>query len=173
MRQPGFWLIYLILLAAQIVLCDCMYLTQLVSLWFLPMMVLCTPVRYDTPVLLAIAFLTGLAVDLLSQGVIGLCTASLLPVALCRNLLIRLVFGNEVFLRGEDISIRRQGVPKMALAISLASALYLLVFIIADSAGTRPFWFNAGRFLLSLLAGTILSVFLAGTLKPDEGQRWK
>ena len=173
MRKPGFWISWLLLLAAQIVLCDCFAVSQLLSLWFLPMMVLCIPVRFDTPRTLLVAFAAGMAVDFLSQGVPGLCTVALLPVALLRVPIIRLVFGEEVFSRGEDISFRRQGLAKMALGIVIATALFLLVYIWADGAFTRPFWFNAGRFLLSLLLDSAVALLLVSILSPDEGPRWK
>ena len=122
MRSSRFWLYYLLLAAVQILLCNSLHITQLLTLWFLPMMVLCIPIRYDTLAVLPIAFATGMAVDFLTQGVPGLCTVALLPVAFSRNLIIRIVFGGEVFSRGEDISIRRQGILKMTLAIMTATA---------------------------------------------------
>ena len=173
MRYPGFWISYVILLAAQIVLCDCFNLTQLLSLWFLPVMVLCIPIRCSTPAALVIAFLSGMAVDVLSQGVLGLCTVAILPVALTRNLIIRAVFGGEVFSRGEDISIRRQGIVKMTLATAIATALFLLIFIRADGGFTRPFWFNFGRFFISLAADTLLSVLLCATVLHEESSVWR
>ena len=173
MKASRFWISYVILVAVQIVLCDCFNLTQLLTLWFLPVLVLCMPIRTGTVAALLIAFATGMAVDFLSQGVPGLCTAALLPVAFCRRFIIGVVFGSEVFSRSEDISVRRQGIPKMTLAIVMATGLFLLIYILADGAGTRPFWFNAGRFVVSLLVDSVLSLFLAGTLSNDEGSRWR
>ena len=173
MRSFRFWEYYLLLAAVQIILCNSLHLTQLLTLWFLPMMVLCIPIRYNTTAALLIAFVTGMAVDLLSQGVPGLCTAALLPVALLRNLIIRIIFGGEVFSRGEDISIRRQGILKMTLAILTATALFLLIYLWADGSFTRPFWFNSGRYFLSLAAGTLVSVLLVDFLSPEEGSIWK
>lgn len=173
MRNLQFWLVYLILLVAQTVICAAFNFSQLVSFWFLPMMILCTPIRFNTNSLLVLAFVSGVLVDLLSQGVLGLTAAALLPVALCRNLVVRLVFGSEVFSRGEDISLRRQGLLKMSIAVALVTALFLILFIAADGAGTRPFWFNAVRFLLSLVVDTFFSLLLVGIINPGEGQKWR
>lgn len=173
MRSSRFWLYYLLLAAVQILLCNSLHITQLLTLWFLPMMVLCIPIRYDTLAVLPIAFATGMAVDFLTQGVPGLCTVALLPVAFSRNLIIRIVFGGEVFSRGEDISIRRQGILKMTLAILTATALFLLIYLWADGSFTRPFWFNGTRYFLSLACGTLVSVLLVNFLSPEEGSIWK
>ena len=173
MRNTRFWLSFIILVVAQILLCECLHLSQLLNLWFLPMMILCIPIRYQTPLLLVVAFLVGFLVDLLSHGVLGLTSVALLPVALLRNATIRLVCGSEVFSRGEDISIRRQGVPKMTLAVLLLTALFLVVYVIADGAGTRPGWFNFLRIFLSLILDTVVSMLLVNLLSPENSQRWK
>ena len=173
MRNPQFWLYYILLVAAQIVIAASLNFSPLVTFWYLPMLVLCIPIRLGTSLTLIIAFVTGLAVDFLSQGILGLTAASLLPVAFTKNLIIRLVFGSELFSRGEDISVRRQGIPKMAIAIVMVTAIFLLVFIAADGAGTRPFLFNLGRFSLSLLAGSVFSLILVSIFDPGESSRWK
>lgn len=173
MRNSRFWLTFIILTIAQILLCECLHLSQLLSLWFLPMMILCVPIRYSTSSLLLTAFVSGLLVDILTHGVLGLTSAALLPVALLRNATISIVFGSEVFSRGEDISISRQGFPKMALAVMLLTALFLTVYVIADGAGTRPGWFNFLRILLSLILDTSVSMVLLNLLSPENSQRWK
>lgn len=173
MRNSKFWITYAVLVVAQILLCECLHLSQLLSLWFLPMMILCVPIRHSTPFLLVLAFVTGLAVDVLSHGVLGLTSAALLPVALLRNLTIRLVCGAEVFSRGEDISVRRQGVLKMGLSTMLLTAVFLVIYVVADGAGVRPGWFNFLRILLSLVLDTVVSMLLVNTLSPETGQRWK
>jgi len=173
MRNTRFWITFIILVLAQVLLCECLHLSQLLSLWFLPMMILCVPIRYSTPFLLVLAFAVGFIADLLSNGVMGLTSMALLPVALLRNATISLVFGSEVFSRGEDISIRRQGGPKMTLAVMLLTALFLTVYVIADGAGTRPGWFNFLRIILSLVLDTAVSMMLVNLLSPESSQRWK
>ena len=173
MTERNFWLTFVILLAAQILLCECLHLSALISVWFLPMMILCIPIKHSTPFLLAIAFFSGLAVDLVTGGIAGLTAIALLPAALLRNPVVSLVFGSEIFSRGENLSIKRQGALKMALAIFILTALFLIILVFADSAGTRPFWFNFSRILLSLAIDTVVSVLLVNTFSPENLQRWK
>ena len=167
MRKNGFWLVYLLLTVVQMLLCNYVHLTPYLMLSILPVMVLCIPIRVPTWGAMVIAFLTGLAVDLLSEGLLGLNSLALVPVAFVRKELIRLIFGGELFARKEDFSARRNGFGKVALASFLVQALFLLIYIWADGAGTRPFSFNAIRFGISLAAGWALSLLVVDILAPD------
>jgi hypothetical protein len=131
-------------------------------------MVLCVPLRLPTFWTLLLAFVTGLAVDLLSEGLLGLNALALVPVAFVRKEVIRLIFGDELFARKEDFSLRKNGFGKVALAIFLVQALFLAIYIWADGAGTRSLSFNAIRFGISLVAGWIVSLLIINVLAPDN-----
>ena len=168
MKKSGFWLIYIILLVAQLLLSTYANFTQYVMVTMLPVMVLCMPIRMGTVLAMVIAFATGLSVDLLSEGLLGLNALALVPVAFARNSIIRLIFGGELFAREEDFSIHRNGFWKVLVAIVLSTALFLAVYIWADGAGTRPLLFNAIRFGASLVASTLLSLLVVNLLAPDS-----
>ena len=168
MKKSGFWLIYIILLVAQLLLSTYANFTPCVMVTMLPVMVLCMPIRMGTVLAMVIAFATGLSVDLLSEGLLGLNALALVPVAFARNSIIRLIFGGELFAREEDFSIHRNGFWKVLVAIVLSTALFLAVYIWADGAGTRPLLFNAIRFGASLVASTLLSLLVVNLLAPDS-----
>ena len=168
MKKSGFWLIYIILLVAQLLLSTYANFTPYMMVTMLPAMVLCMPIRMGTVLAMVIAFATGLSVDLLSEGLLGLNALALVPVAFARNSIIRLIFGGELFAREEDFSIHRNGFWKVLVAIVLSTALFLAVYIWADGAGTRPLLFNAIRFGASLVASTLLSLLVVNLLAPDS-----
>lgn len=167
MRNTGFWVAYFLLLVAQILLSNYFRFTPYVTLSILPVMVLCITTRIKAPVCMLIAFLTGLAVDWLSEGLLGLNALSLVPVALVREPVIRLVFGEGLFARGEDFTLKGHGLPKVFLAMILLQALFLLVYIWADGAGLRPLWFEFARFFASLPAGVLISALTLNVLAAD------
>jgi hypothetical protein len=167
MRKAEFFLVYVLLTVVQMLICNYFHLSAYVMLSILPVMVLCLPTRVSTVGALVIAFATGLVVDLLSEGVLGLNVLAIVPVAFVRNGVIRLIFGDELFARKEDFSVRKNGFGKVALAIFIVQALFLLIYIWADGAGTRPLTFNAIRFGASLLAGWVVSLLLIDVLAPD------
>lgn len=163
-----FGLVYCLLAIAQIIIGNCFYLSSYVSLSILPVMILCIPLNISTPAAMVIAFATGLATDVLSEGLIGLNALAAVPVAFVRTQIIRIIFGEELIERQESFSFRKFGAIKISLAIIIAQAVFLAVYILADGAGTRPLWFNAARFAASLSAGYVLSMIVAGVITPDE-----
>ena len=168
-----YWLVYLILVAAQILLGNFLNLGQMVSICLLPVLILSLPIGMKAPWVMVLAFLTAFAVDFFTHGILGLGVVALLPVAAGRTLLVSAVFGGEVFSRGEDISVQKQGLPKIALAILIATAVFFAIYVWVDAAGTRSFGFNALRWLASTAASTLAQVFLAGLLTDREEGRWK
>ena len=97
--KRGFWIAYILLLMAQLLLSNYFHVTPYIFLTILPVMVLCIPIRVGTVGAMFIACLSGLVIDFLSEGVIGLNALALIPVAYTRNGIIGLIFGPELFAR--------------------------------------------------------------------------
>lgn len=173
MRIGGHTIRYILLLIAQILLLNYFNFTQYATIVFLPAMILMAPVSRSTNTLLILAFVSGLTVDFFADGQLGLTTAALLPVALLRRPLILFVFGNEILSRGENLSTRRQGWEKLIIAISLATAIFLLFYIIIDSAGTRTLWIDLLKFIISLVLSTAVSLFVGDILSSENESKWK
>ena len=171
MRLGG--LKYFLLFLAQAVLWNYFNFSQFIVIAILPAMILCLPISRSTVEAMLIAFVTGVAMDFLVTGQLGLTAFSLVPVGLLRRPVISLVFGSELFARGEELSLRRQGWLKFIPAILLLTAAFLLPYIWLDDAGTRPFWFGAAKFALSLLLSGFVSVFICDILLEDTAARWR
>ena len=120
-----------------------------------------------------IAFVLGVAVDFLVSGQLGLTSFALVPVALLRRPVISLVFGSELFARGEDLSVRRQGWQKFLLSLLMLTAVFLLLYLWVEDAGMHPFWFLAVKFAASLVASTAVSLLVANLMLEETGERWK
>ena len=168
MRKGGYYFVFLLLVVVQMLICNYLNLSPYLTLTILPVLILCVPLRLPTFWTLLLAFATGSAVDLLSEGLLGLNALALVPVAFVRKEVIRLIFGDELFARKEDFCVRKNGFGKVALAIFLVQALFLAIYIWADGAGTRPLAFNAIRFGVSLAAGWALSLLVIDILAPDN-----
>ena len=167
MRKSQFWFVYLLMLVGQVLLSTYFCISPYVMLSILPVMVLCIPTRVGTPVAMLIALASGLLTDWLSDGLLGLNALALVPVAYVRNGLIGLIFGEDLFARGEDFCSRKNGIAGVAIAVLLSQALFVAIYVWADSAGMRPFWFNIARFFASLAAGFLLSLLSSEVLAPD------
>ena len=168
MRRNHYFLTYFLLLILQILVSNYLNLSPYVTLSVLPVMILMLPIRFGTVFAMILAFVSGLTVDWLSEGVIGLNALALVPVALARKGIIYLIFGSEFFARKEDISLRKHGFAKMSVAIVMSQTLFLLFYIWADGAATRPLSFNALRFGVSLVTGWLLAILLSRTLATND-----
>ena len=166
-RISFFWM-FVILTVAQMLITNYLHLSYYSTLSILPTLILFLPIRIGTVGAMVIAFITGFAVDFFAEGLIGINMLSLVPVAFIRRSLLSLVFGGEIFARQEDPSAGKNGIGAVLLAILLAEALFLAVYILADGAGMRPVWFNLIRFVCSLGVGTVLSMFAADLLTGDK-----
>jgi rod shape-determining protein MreD len=156
------------MVVVQILICNYFHLSAYIMLSILPVIILCLPTKIGTVPAMLIAFATGLAVDALSEGMLGINTLSLVPVAFIRKSMINLIFGNELFERKDNISIRKFGYGKVSFAILVVQSVFLLIYIYADGAGTRPLLFNAIRFFLSLLSGYLLSLLIVDIIASDD-----
>lgn len=159
---------FLLLIIAQILLCNFFTFSQYLMLTFLPAMILFLPIKQNTNTALFIAFAAGFAVDFLSDGMLGLSSLSLVPVAFFRKYIIRLVFGSEVLARGEDLSIQKNGIPHILTGVIISTAIFLAIYIWADGAGMRPALFNLIKFAASLTLSSLISVFITRTMTQDD-----
>lgn len=151
---------YILLAAAQIIICNYMFLGPLVTLTLLPPLIMFLPLSQKTSTSMLIAFLTGLVVDWISDGVLGLNAAALIPVALLQKPLIRLFVGEDVVVRGDAVTVGRSGWFKVLAPGAVALGLFLAIYIILDGAGTKTFLFNLGRWSCSFAACLPLEVIL-------------
>lgn len=165
--RKNFIVYYVLLVALQALLCNYFHFTPYLTVSILPVCIMCIPTKQSTISALAAAFFTGLVIDLLADGVPGLNTAAILPVALFRSDIFKLVFGDDVSVRGEDFTVRKYGFPKVSVAMVLAEIIFLSVYIFLDCGHIRPFGFVTLKFLLSVAVSTILAVFATDIVTSD------
>jgi hypothetical protein len=115
-----------------------------------------------------IAFASGLAVDWLSEGLIGINAAAIVPVALARKTIAKIFFGEDLLSRKDSFSFNKYGVAKISAAILTSLTIFLAIYIMLDGAGTRETWFNFAIFGGSLIANWLLSLLVAHLLTPDD-----
>lgn len=166
--RKTFTFTYILMVIAQMILSNYFHFTPLAMLTILPAIVLLLPTKVDTFWAMVIAFATGLAVDLFAEGTLGINALSLVPVAFLRKTLIGTIFGVEPFEQKENLSIKKYGFTRISFAIILVTALFLAIYILADSAGTRPLWFLGTKFGISLLASYLVSIILVNLLSYDD-----
>lgn len=168
MKGQNFGLLYILLLLGQVVLCNFANFGPYVLLTMLPAMVMCIPLSVSTSVCMMLAFASGLAVDWLSEGLVGINAAAIVPVALMRKPLIRFFLGEDLISRNDSFSFRKNGVGKISALMTAALIIFLPLYIYIDGAGTRPVWFILARICVSAICGFLLALIVTGTLTPDD-----
>ena len=166
--NQNFSLIYALMLVCQIVLSNYADLGPYITLTLLPAMILCVPTSISSITCMLIAFMSGFATDWLAEGLLGLNVAALLPVALIRKGVIRIFLGEDIIARNDSFSIRKNGLGKVTSALLTCTAIFLAAYIFLDGAGTRPFWFCATKFGVSLACNWALGILVIRTLTTDD-----
>ena len=168
MKNQHFGILYFLLVIAQMIICNYFQFTPYVVISILPAMILCMPLTVRTPLCMLIAFASGLAVDWLAEGLIGLNAASLVPVALARKTIIRIFLGEDLIARNDSFTFKKNGIGKISIALITALSIFFGLYVILDSAGTQPTSFNLIRFAASVAASFILSLIVTAVLTPDD-----
>ena len=166
--KQNYIMMFLLIVGVQLLICNYLHISTFLTLSILPCAILLMPTRYSPVVAMLLAFVSGLAVDTLAEGVAGLNALALVPVAGARRWICGFIFGKELTSTGEDVSMMKYGMGKMAVAIFIAQFIFLMIYIWADGSEARPFMFNALRFSVSLVAGTLTSLIIANLLDPNE-----
>ncbi len=168
MKTQNFGLFYFLMVLGQMALCNFADFGPYIMLTMLPAMIICIPLTVGTPLCLLIAFGTGLSVDWLSEGIIGINAASLIPVALMRKPLIRFFLGEDIITRSDGFSFRKNGITKISFILLISTLLFLGIYVILDGAGTRPSWFNITRISVSLACNYVLALIVTNILTVDD-----
>ena len=125
--SQNFGILYTLMVIGQIILCNYAQLGPYILLSMLPAMVLCIPTSVNTITCMLIAFASGLSVDWLSEGLLGLNTAAILPVALARKSIIKVFMGEDLISRGDSFSYRKNGFAKISAAHSVCLITFLSI----------------------------------------------
>ena len=161
-------LAFFLLLICQLFLSNYNCLGPYVMLTLLPTMILCLPTSMGGITSMLVAFACGFLTDLFAEGLLGINIAALLPVAFCRRGLIRIFLGEDIIVRKDSFSIRKNGLGKVSLAQISATAIFLFTYILLDGAGTLPFWFCALKFFASLICCWALGICVINILTVDD-----
>lgn len=168
MRNPTFSIAYILLAIAQIIICNYFQISPYFVISILPAMVMCIPLTISTNISMIIAFVTGLSVDWLAEGLIGINAAALIPVAYARKSIIRVFLGEDLISRKDSFSFHKNGITKILTAIFVAYLIFFTVYVILDGAGLRTFWFNLLRIVLSIACSIIPGLIVTGRLTKEE-----
>ncbi len=155
---------FILLILIQFLLNDYINVGQYLMLTVIPLMILSLPQKWSATAVMTAGFALALLADMMSDGVLGLNAAAATLLGLSRNFLFDATIGNENSDLPVPASPQSVGTGKYSVYLLLAVALYLLVYILLDGIGARPFGFFLMRLVCSVAADFCLSLFIGFTL---------
>lgn len=164
MNQARYFSVFIAICVVQLLLDAYLHASPYVYICILPMAILSLPPRYGNILSLILAFAAGFVVDFMSTGILGLSSCALLPLALLRSLIFRLVVGDEAVAREDAVPLSRLSTRNTFLVYLCGAAVFSLIFVFVDAAGTRPLWFNLLRSVFSSVASAMVMTFLGSFL---------
>lgn len=140
----------------------------LMYICILPAIVLCMPTSRQSWINMAATFLLAMIVDVAADGVPGLEAIPLVVCAAIQKPVISFFIDDSIVTRGYSFSYRRNGWPKIFMALLCEVAVFFIIYVIFDSAGERSFGFNLSKILISSGVSLIFSLAVCNILCPDK-----
>ncbi|HIZ85545.1 MAG TPA: hypothetical protein IAC04_03545 [Candidatus Coprenecus stercoravium] len=153
-------LLALLLLIAQGALDNYVNLSVYIDIALFLFLILVLPAGTGTVPAMLTAFAVGLLVDVLGNGIPGLTSAALTAAALCRRQILNLTVPKDFSGKDGKASVEDMGISRFSVYSAVFTLIYLLVYILLDNSGIRPFWPNMARLSLSLVINTAITTVL-------------
>ena len=135
----------------------------------LPMfIILMLPYRTGTVPAMLTAFVLGLIVDVLSNGIPGMTSAALTAAALCRRGVLALATARDTTVKEGRGSMESIGTLRFTLYSIPLILVYLCVYIAVDISGLKPVGQWLPRLVLSLLINTALAAALYAVITDNR-----
>lgn len=146
---------FCVVLLLQIVFDYYINLGTYIYLCFIPLLIIHIPQQVSAIKSMLLAFLFGMLIDILCDGVLGLNAAAAVATAALRGPILALTIGNlnESY---RTPSIKNSGFLRFFQYCFIITLVYLLVYIIFDGANL-----NIGFKALKLAASLAINVFLS------------
>ena len=129
-----------------------------VALFVFPLLMM--PIRTATVVAMSVAFIVGMVVDILGNGIPGLTAAALTAAALPRKTILGFIVPKDLSSKDGKGTIEDLGIRQFAIYSAVMCLIFLLAYILLDCAGFRPFWQCILRLCASLAVNTTLMTLL-------------
>lgn len=151
-----------IILIAQILVSDFVNIWPMLYVAIFPIYIISLPLSLNRTIYMLIALLYGLCIDLFADGVIGLNAAALVALAYTRMFFAKIILSkaNVESMENQTITSKNIEIPKYALLLLFEYSTFFIVYILLDSYNNSPITFVALRFIISVVANTIITILI-------------
>lgn len=150
-------LFFVLLFAIQVLISNYLNLGPYVYICLIPFIILNIPMSTPTWLVMLASFATGLLLDMVSGGVLGLNAAAAVMTAFLRNPIYKATARRDRQDKTEVPSAANIGLSKYVLYMGSCTALYMFTYIFIDCIGTG----HLLLIVLKFIASTVLNVVIA------------
>jgi rod shape-determining protein MreD len=142
-------------------------LSVYIRIVILPYIILILPYRYNTIPTMLLAFIIGLAVDVLTTGVLGLNAGALTSVAFIRQKLLHMILDERNMKRHDSPDYKVMGLGKSLFYIAFPSIVYFTIYILLDNYGFHPYHITIPKIIIGAVICTAIGLILFKNQKKD------
>lgn len=151
----------ILLIAIQLLLDNYLDLGIYIYLFIVPYFILFLPYRYKTIPTMFLAFFAGLAIDFLSNGVLGLNAGALTTMALFRQSFMQLVVNEQSMDKYETPTLKDMGILRYSLFVLLSYLVFFITFSLLDNFGSGMVLISILKTIISSISNTVLIVIIS------------
>ncbi len=139
----------LFILVIQAIFSQFIYLSPYVLILLSPCIILRAPLKFNSLVLMIIAFFLGIIGDIMTNTLIGINSFSLIIIAALRNPILKLTYPLQKWTLRDSPSLSTMGVSRYSLYVVLCYILFTTSFSLLDTMFTGGAGYNILRILVS------------------------
>ncbi|MBQ9582740.1 MAG: hypothetical protein IJR25_00235 [Bacteroidales bacterium] len=156
--------LYAVMILFQIVIGNSVYLGPVVYICFIPLLVMYLPLDQKPYISMLIAFGLGLAIDIFSDGVLGLNAGAATLLALLYKPLFYPVFQKNNYSKTYIPTVRESDIWHHLLYLLILFAIYFLFYIAFDGVAKTSLLVSLTRYLICIAVNLAIAIAFDVTL---------
>ena len=129
-----------------------------------PFVIIILPQQINKFLLLPVAFLLGIAVDFISDGIPGLNAAALTALAFFKDPILKLLLSRTALENLSGVTEYTLGSSKFLLYTILMYSIFFLFYMGLDSFGYYSFGYTALRLIINVIANSFIAILFGKAL---------
>ncbi|MDD2242589.1 MAG: hypothetical protein PHW85_05535 [Bacteroidales bacterium] len=159
-RVVKYTIIGIATLIIQLLICEFVNIWPPLYIAVFPLFILMLPNDFKPVLLMIIAFVAGLLIDSLSDGLLGLNATSLTAIAFFKHTFIKGLARYESGSGAQDVNSKHFGFQKFLTFLLLSYTVFFICYTMLDDFGSGSMVFLVIRLLVNIVVNIIIAIIL-------------
>lgn len=146
-------------LVIQLLICEFANIWPPLYIAVFPLFILMLPHDMNNALLMIVAFISGLLIDALSDGLLGLNATSMTAIAFFKPMFIKSLARIDTF-ASQNITSKHLGFQKFFTFLLLSYTVFFLCYVMLDDLGSGTVTFMIIRILVNIAANLVIAIIL-------------